>query len=65
MADDKPCDVHEERLDKLEEDTKEQWTAINKLRDRPPVWVTFVISLLTFLLGGALTFAGLMMRAAK
>lgn len=54
---DKPCDVHEQRLGTLEKETEDQWTAINRLRDRLPVWATVVISLLTFLLGCALTYA--------
>ena len=55
--DDNPCDVHEERLGRLEKETEDQWAVINKLRDRLPVWATVVISLLTFLLGCALTYA--------
>ena len=31
----------------LKESDKEQWAAINKVRDRPPVWCTVVIALLT------------------
>ena len=59
---DRPCDVHESKIERLEKETEEQWTAINKLRDRLPVWATIVISLLTFLLGSALTYAALVMR---
>lgn len=53
------CGEHEVRLDHLEYENKEQWEAINHLRNRPPVWATVVISLLTFLLGCSLTYAGL------
>lgn len=53
----KPCDVHSEKIERLEKETEDQWTAINRLRDRLPVWGTVVISLLTFLLGCALTYA--------
>lgn len=57
MAEDRPCNVHASKIDRLEKETEEQWTAINKLRDRLPVWATVAMSLLTFLLGCALTYA--------
>jgi len=47
------------RLSNVEKDTAEQWTAINKIMNRPPIWTTVIISLLTFLLGCALTYARL------
>jgi len=56
------CKQHsgfEQRLKSREEDDEKQWEAIERLRNRLPVWATVVISVLTFLLGGALTFAGL------
>lgn len=65
MGEDRPCGVHESKIDRLEKETEEQWTAINKLRDRLPVWATIVISLLTFLLGSALTYAALVVRLAN
>lgn len=64
MAEDVPCDVHKTKIDRLEKETEEQWTAINKLRDRLPVWATIAISLLTFLLGCSLTYAALAARMA-
>lgn len=39
------------RVTNVEADTKDQWMAINKIMNRPPVWATVVISLLTFLVG--------------
>lgn len=59
------CQAHsgiEQQLENLENDTKEQWTAINQLRNRLPVWATLVISLLTFLLGATATYAGLAVK---
>ena len=44
---------------------KEQWEAIKKIQNRPPVWATAVISLLTFLLGCSLTYAGLIAKVVK
>lgn len=52
--------VNEEAIETLKESDKDQWEAINKLRNRLPNWATVVISLLTFLLGtmsGALVYA--------
>lgn len=64
MAEERPCDVHTSKIDRLEKETEDQWTAINKLRDRLPVWATISISLLTFLLGCSLTYAVLAMKMA-
>lgn len=47
------------RIINLEQSDKQQWTAINQLKNRPPVWATAVISLLTFLLGCSLTYAAI------
>ena len=55
----------EQKLKNLENDTKEQWTAINQLRNRLPVWATLVISLLTFLLGATATYAGLAVKVVQ
>lgn len=59
------CKAHsgiEQKLKDLEDDTKDQWTAINQLRNRLPAWATIVISLLTFLLGATATYAGLVIK---
>lgn len=47
------------RIIELEKSRDELWSAIDKLRNRPPVWATAIISLLTFLLGCSLTYAAL------
>ena len=62
------CKAHsgiEQKLKSLENDTKDQWTAINQLRNRLPVWATIVISLLTFLLGATATYAGLAVKVVQ
>lgn len=62
------CKAHsgiEQQLENLEGDTKDQWTAINQLRNRLPVWATIVISLLTFFLGATATYAGLAVKVAQ
>ncbi len=38
--------------------------SIEKIKNRPPVWATAVISLLTFLLGCSVTYIGLLSRIA-
>lgn len=35
----------------------EIWSSVNRIRERPPVWATAAISLLTFALGVAITLA--------
>ena len=50
------------RISSLEDSNTKQWNAIEKLQNRLPVWATIVISLLTFGLGSALTYASLAAR---
>ena len=40
----------------------EQWTAINNLRNRLPTWATAIISLLSFLLGIAVSYIAFLSR---
>jgi len=55
----------EERVSKVETETEKQWKVLDQLRNRLPVWATIVISLLTFLLGGAITYATFAIRIAQ
>jgi len=48
----------------LKDENEKQWSAIDKLRNRPPVWATAVISLLTFLLGCTITYAALAIKVS-
>lgn len=62
------CQAHSgviQQLEALEEDRKEQWMAIDKLRNRPPIWATVVIALLTGLLGASATYASLAIKIAQ
>lgn len=48
------CKAHsgfEARLSIVEDDTEKQWTVLDKLRNRPPIWCTAVIALLTGVIG--------------
>lgn len=47
---------HDEKFHANEGEHERMWEAIDKLRNRPPVWATGVISLLTFLCGVLLKF---------
>lgn len=66
MEDNPPCDVHTEKLRKLEEETSDQWKHINKLEGMMhklvPFWVALVLMVMSFVTGGALTFAGMILR---
>ncbi len=57
--------INETEVIALKESDEKQWQAITKLQNRPPIWATAVISLLTFLLGCSLTYAGLIVRLGK
>lgn len=48
------CKQHsgvEERLSHVEKETGKQWEVLDKLRNRPPLWVTFVFAILTGMIG--------------
>ena len=53
------------RLEKVEDDTEKQWDVLDKLRNRPPIWATVVIALLTGLLGASATYASLAVKIAQ
>lgn len=49
----------------VRDDTDKQWTEINGIKNRPPIWCTAVIALLTGLLGSVLTYAALATRLVQ
>jgi hypothetical protein len=51
-------------INNLKASDAKQWEAIEQIKNRLPVWGTAIISLLTFLLGASLTYAGLVTRIA-
>lgn len=58
------CGEHSKAIEILEKETADQWTAIDKLRNRLPVWAAAVFSLLTFALGFTLNYALMTARMA-
>jgi len=61
------CKQHSRLVQMVEdvrEDTGKQWTEINRIKNRPPVWCTVVIALLSASLGSVLTYAALAVRVA-
>lgn len=48
----------------VKEDTAKQWEEINHIKNRPPVWCTAVIAILSGLLGSVLTYAALAVKVA-
>lgn len=48
---------HDLTLRQNTEEHQELWEAVEKLRNRPPIWATTVISLLSFACGALLTYA--------
>jgi hypothetical protein len=68
MATIERCPEHsgfESRIENVETNIKEQWEAIKDVQKRPPVWATAVISILTFLLGAAVTYASMAVKIAE
>jgi len=43
----------------VKDDTQKQWEIIDKIRNRPPIWCTAVIAILTGLLSAVSTYAAL------
>lgn len=48
----------------VEKDTDKQWTEIDHIRNRPPVWCTAVIAILSGLLGSIITYAAFAVKIA-
>lgn len=59
-------EVHASKIERLEKDTDEQWTHINKIEDMlhklVPVWVALVLMAMSGITGAALTFAGMIIK---
>ncbi len=48
--------ISETEIETLKESDTKQWAAIEKLRNRLPIWATTIISLLTFFIGCLTTY---------
>ena len=58
MPDDsKPCDVHSEQLKNLEIRQSKTDEILDKVRNRPPVWATFVMGALLMVIGYLISLA--------
>jgi hypothetical protein len=54
------CKAHSgilQMIKDVRDDTDKQWVEINHIKNRPPVWCTVVIALLSAMLGSVLTYA--------
>ena len=61
------CDAHAAHcveIQNLKDSDLRQWEVIDRLQNRLPAWATVVISVLTFFLGAAVTYAALAVRLA-
>jgi hypothetical protein len=62
------CKQHsgfEARIEKVEESIKMQWEVIDKIRNRPPAYVSIIYAILTFLLGCSVSYATLAIKIAE
>ena len=46
----------------VKDDTHDQWAEINRIKNRPPIWCTAVIAILSALLGSVSTYAALAIK---
>lgn len=51
-----------QRITDVKDDTDKQWAEINRIKNRPPIWCTAVIAILSGLLGSILTYAALVVK---
>lgn len=54
----------EQKITDVKDDTDKQWTEINHIKNRPPVWCTVLIAILSASLGSVLTYAALVVKIA-
>lgn len=62
------CQAHSglvQMIKDVRDDTDKQWTEINHIKNRPPIWCTAVIALLSGLLGSVITYAALAVRITQ
>ena len=53
------CPAHSgitERLNALENSDSKQWEIINRIQNRPPVWMTFAFSACTGIIGALISY---------
>ena len=59
-------EVHASKIERLEKDTEEQWSHINKIEEMlhklVPVWVALILMAMSGITGAALTFAGMIIK---
>jgi hypothetical protein len=58
MPDDKPCNVHQFKLQNHEDRLNKIDEILEKVRNRPPVWVTLVLGVLLAFIGYLVSNAG-------
>jgi len=64
---DEVCKHHSglvQMIEDTKDDTDKQWSEINRIKNRPPVWCTVAIAILSASLGSVLTYAALAVRIA-
>lgn len=65
---DRVCKQHSglmRAIDDVSNDTEKQWVEINRVMNRPPIWCTVVIAVLSGLLGSVLTYAALAVKITQ
>jgi len=56
-------DALQRDINRHDKELADVWTAIDQLRNRPPVWTTVLISVLSMFLGSALTVVCALVKA--
>lgn len=67
MVENNVCKHHSglvQMIEDTKDDTGKQWTEINRIKNRPPVWCTVVMMVLSGLIGSILTYAALAVKIA-
>ena len=56
---------NETEIKNLRQSDLDQWTAINQLRNRLPLWATVILMVMSGLVGSALTYAAVAVKLAR
>jgi hypothetical protein len=59
---DEKIGVTEAKIENLEASDEKQWSAIEKLQSRLPLWATVILMVMSGLVGSSLTYASLASR---
>lgn len=49
----------------VKDDTDKQWTELNRIKNRPPVWCTILLMAMSALMGSVMTYTALISKLSQ